>query len=683
MMHANGKWTKAVRLLLIVTALALLYGVGVGIRRSVWEAQFSPGGGALPFTLESALLYRRIKTVYEEGLLPERDRFVQYPEGVVTRETYTVGSEYLYAGLARLLPNRHSLSERLRWIETCWFCLAVPLVALWMGCWSQSVWAALVTGLYYAVSASSVIRSTGQELTRENAAFPLLAAHLLLDAVANRTRSVYRWWAATVGSGLMLCLAVMTWDLMQYYILLWAAYTGWIAARGRLGLGTRAAMKALVYVVLLGAAGAWHPYLRAHGFLTAPPMLLVYGVALTMVAGRLLSQVNGWARAAVGLGVLAMPWAITAIAGGNMGGAYQHFFDLLWAKVRFLNWKPWDPALLNFEQRIMWVPALHSATWRLTLHLFPAILLLTLPAGVVIWARREGSASPNFNQLLFFYVASLIAFGLFARFHVFLSMFSAALLGGWATWAVRRRGRVGFVVLALLAAGVVAEAHHVLSRRERWGRRGVYYRELVELTDWLRAHGGAKPVLANFGTSSSVVVYGNQPVLLHPKFENPTIRNRVREYGQALFTGTERAFRDWADRHGAEWFVYGRGAFATVQPRRQMRYFVNALDPPHDAAARIFEWKPEEARYFNQRWKNRKYRVFDILTHGEEEQARALTEEARKALERGELDRAEAKAVAALRIDPKAAAAMNILLHVEGLRREGFSYRPGVSEPAE
>ena len=89
--------TPAFKRLLLVIALILLYFLGLGMRRAVLEAQYAALGSEIPYTLESALFYRRIQQIQQLGTLPSVDSSVQYPDGVVVRETYSIGSEYLLA----------------------------------------------------------------------------------------------------------------------------------------------------------------------------------------------------------------------------------------------------------------------------------------------------------------------------------------------------------------------------------------------------------------------------------------------------------------------------------------------------------------------------------------------------------------------------------------------------------
>lgn len=655
-----------------LAGLCLLLLAGFGVRWAVLQANIDTYGGDLPFTLESALQFRSTQMVYEGEGIPRLDPMIQYPEGIASFRTDTIMAEYVYACLARLLPDSMPLSDRVRWITVFWFSLSIPWLACWVAWWTRSRTAGIWAALFYAVSLASVIRSTGIEISRENFAIPFLVAHLALDArlARNDLRAGRR--AMAWGSALTLGLALATWDMIQFYVILWSVWW-WFRCLRSPGLSGVDAGRWMYPSIALIVVGLLSPYHRRHGLLFSPGLWFVYGVWLVYFISCYRSMTM-WQRWACGLApaVLLACWPFAYEA------HYGHFGELALAKVRHLNVKPSDPSLLSFNQRILWVPALDSATWPLTRMLYPATLWLIVIAFASVLLsgvrRRITVVGAGWPQYTFFFCSSLIAYVLFVRFHVYLMLFAVWVLGMWWAWARRRGGVWPYVVGMVLAGGMTVEALHVLENPARWGRPNVYYRELQELKEWLLEESDGEPVLANFGVSAFILTYAGNPIILHPKFETPEIRHRMEDYGRTLFKGTEEAFRDWADRHGARYYVHALGEFATRQPELQMRYFVDALAPPPYAAARIFEERPEAANYFEMLWGNRKYRVFRVISRMDEEMADQLTIWAEHALAEGNLAQAEEYAWAALALFPAQYRAREVVRHVTSLRDRGFSY---------
>lgn len=656
--------------------LATLFGIGLGVRRYILLSSY---GGVpvrdVPFTLEGALQYRRVKMIMDRGELPRHDDMIQCPEGIDPHQTYTVFVDYLQAALCRAIPGHLDVTERLRWIEASWFCLAIPLLTLWArritGLWS----AGAVTGLIYAVSIAAVQRSTGAELSTENTAFPFLAAHLLCSAFARGPAR--RRWAWQLGSAASLALAVAAWDLMQFYLFVWAGIGLWKSVRlrwtgsdadARTWLGEWAAL------MLLGLVSDYH---RAHGLLLSPALLLASAGALAMaVHGARSTSRSAWLPPVLLLGL----YVVVATANaGRYTGAYGHFLDLLWAKIRFHNVKPVDPSLLTFEQRLMWTPALHSPTFLLTVQMLAVLFAISLPAAVS--AGRNSRNNLDLQHPLIGFVLASVAYVFFFRFHVFVAFFAAMLAGAW--WGRCDRGNWSSLVVARawIGLGLLAGVSHTL--RGPWGgagthpglwgmREGIYFEEQIELTRWLATNACPDTVLAGFGISGPVAAYGKCGIVLHPKFETREVRNKVREYAEHLFKGSLPGFRDWADSQGASYVVYGLGAFATNEPTLQLRYMVDAMNPPPGCPARFFEAGKEDGRYFRQVFANRKYRVYRMLTKAEEVAAGVALRRARTAFQEGDLDEAERQSILAMRADPNSMGAAEILKHVISLRAQGF-----------
>lgn len=658
-----------VRIACLVLAGIFLFLLAYGARRAIVEAQYRRFGPNLPFTLESALYYRRVKMVHDTGRLPDHDPMIQFPEGINPRTTYTIGSEFIYAPLAKLFPRRVPFADRLRRLEAAWFSLSIPLLAWGLYRWRRSFGAAGWGAAFYAVALSSVMRSTGQELSHENFAMPFMVAHWALTVTAPQIASRRSRLAAQAAAACALALALCSWDLAKFYIALRLLAQAWrLCARGK-----DDNIQAWMEYAALCAVGIWNPYHAAQGWLTSGWMGVAHGLAALRIAAarfRAGSRFAPWQRAGLLALVIAVVYAIHRVFAP--ADAYSHFAELLWAKIRFLNTKPPDPGLLTFEQRIMWVPALNSTDGRLALMLFPALFALTIPALVLLWRQSRKSPDSRTGELVFAVLVSAVAFWFFARFHVYLSLFACAAIGTAWSAISDHRWWARVVAGALVATGWYVEAAHTLRVPERWGRVNVYYKELNELTIWLERHAAPDPVLANFGVSGSIAAYGKCAIILHPKFESASIRRRVREYGEALFHGTEKEFRDWADAHGARYYVHAFGEFSRESPDLQMRYFVNALNPKPEAAARGFEFDPEQRTWFVLLYRNIKYAVFRVVTGADEALAAREVARAEAAFQRGDLAATERACLAAMEYFPRQPRAIELLALCGSLQSAGF-----------
>lgn len=652
----------------IVVGLLALFLFGAGVRRYVYIQQTPSVGPGLPFTLESALQFRYIRMIYLGEPLPAVDPDIEYPRGIHTFQNDTVGSEYVYAALARLFPSTVVLADRVRILQLTWFSTGIVLLAIWVkrrtGSWAGA-WAA---GALYAANLGAVIRSTGQEISHENFALPFWLAHLCLAAAPpGGSESSRRRWIRAWGSGLTLALALVSWDMIQLYVACWmiARAVSFLRKPRGSGLPDGWWMDTAPVLACLAVAGLAHPYFRAHGFLASPLMAIGWGMA---VAGL---GMNRGLTARSARAVMIVMAGLLMLAGAAYVQSYGHFADLLVAKIVHLNHKPADPALLNFNQRIMWVPALHSATRFEVLNLFPYLgpLAALSTLALLVGAARRDTNARAFLPWIGAAVLTWIGFILFVRFCVFTAVFSAAVCGAAVAWAwTARRRWITYSVAALMSAAVLMEWGHVLRGVQLWGPSHAYYPQLRDLGTFLRENVAPEPVVANFHTSGFILAYGNCPVILHPKFESPGIRKRVEEYARELFLGTEDSFRDWAESQGARYYVHGMGEFASRGVEQQTRYFINALDPPNDAPARWFEFSPERLRLFHMVWGNEKYRVFRITYHADEQDAARLTAEAAQALKEHRAPEAESLAARALRLHPTYAPARAVLAEA-ALRR--------------
>lgn len=653
--------------------LLLVWAAAVAIRRAVFHQQTRTLQGAeAPFLMESALQFRMTRMVAEKGTLPVIDDKVQVPDGVNMRQTYSVGSEWIYAGLAHWLPGEWSLAERVRWVSVMLFCLAVPFATIWVWRSCASVHSGLAAGLFLAVSPAFSVRSSGLELSRENLAIPLftffLMAEQLFRSLTSRRKA--RIWGAA--GAVSLALAQCTWDLTQYVTGLWVVWSLIQRILSREEKPGHAYLYLLVTLAQLMAA-IINPYLRAHASLFSPVMALL--VARSVMAG--LPDLKRRDRLCIiSMLLLTAWWGMGHFFVEN----YSHFGELVFAKIRYLNHKPADPSLLTYAQRIMWTPALNSSTWLLTKLYFPiALVLFGIAVGVLIRGRKQGRTK---CQPEFFYAGfTLIVYVFFFRFHVFLALFLAACIGTlfagdvtsekfWPKWGIPSVGLLLFIgseIYFLLffepkpAGNLTAEQQQIQQlframsagqdaapKGNRWGRPGAAYGDVQSLCEALSKMPEAGPVLANFGISASILAETGLPIVLHPKFETPGIRERVREFYEHLFLKSEKELRDWAVQFGAVYYVHSNGNFSDREAENSPRYMVDALEPPPEAAVYVLENSPLEAVWFRPVYSNRRYQVYRIVTPEDEAVAARWTRIGIMALQSGDVETARRRAIQAL-----------------------------------
>lgn len=662
------------RLFGTLVLLVLLWITAIGVRRAVLHQQTRTlQGKEAPFLMESALQFRMTRMVAETGTLPRIDEKVQVPEGVNMRETYSVGAEWIYVGLVKFLPRDWSLAERVRWISTALFCLAIPFATIWVWRTYQSIFSGLVAGLFLAVSPAFSVRSSGLELSRENLAIPLFTLFLMAEQLCRSSsgRKGKRIWAL-IGA-VSLAFAQCTWDLTQYMTGLWVVWGLYKRVQDRQEPTEERFLLTAVSVTQIIAVW-WNPYLRAHASFYSPVMAL-------LLARTLMAWLPGIKHRGLLFLIPVLFWAVWWGLGRFFVENYSHFGELVFAKIRFLNQKPADPALLTYEQRIMWTPALNSSTWLLTKLYFP-ILLPLFGIAVLLLIRGMKGGRCKFQPEFFYAVFTLVVYVFFFRFHVFLVLFLAACVGSlfasystrigfWSKWAFPSLALLLFIgsefyfllffepkpardlpaeqqqIQQLLQAMGRANAAE-MPKGNRWGRPGASYGDVESLVKALADLPESGPVLANFGISASILAETELPIVLHPKFETPGIRERVRAFYQHLFLGSEKELRDWAVYYGAIYYVHSNGNFSDLDPTNSPRYMVDALEPPADAAVYVLENNPADAVWFRPVYSNRRYRVYRIVTPEDEEIAETWTRMGIMAFESGDMETARKRAMQAL-----------------------------------
>ncbi len=661
------------RFVRMTLGIAILYAAAFGVRYAVlrYHRNRMPGG-RLPYTLEGALQFHYAERVAEGRALPEIDPDAQWPEGLPVRRALSTGPMELTGRIHRLVGRpAEAFHEDVRLLAIGFASLGAVAVFLWaLALGVPAGWAGLA-GALYAVMPSAVIRSSGIEFMGEHYGLPFFFFHtaFLASALEKDERDAggrTEAWAAAV----CLLIGLWLWDLVQigpYLLAGWLWIQRFLRPDERISPGIVLPQAAAVV-----AAGCTTAYGRAHGLAFSLPVILTAAWALDSMAGT--ARPAGGRRRSLAILVAGVALGAGPAALFPYEGAYGHFGRLLWAKLRFLNRKPADPSRLSFDARILWVPALHSATLGLTMRLFPATLLSTATARWVVWVRRRSRRERSSRRFAFFLFWSFVfLYVLMVRFHVFLAGASAVVAvvvmqgirgrnPGWR-WPVRMWG----------AALLILESFQTIGLMPWMGRDFAYYGELEDLVTIVREQTPPDAVvLGNFGLEPSLLHYGRRRIVLHPKFESPGLRRKVERYAGALFAGTEEDFRRFCDEAGAGWYVYSLGEFSMEEPRHSLRYCAGVLNPGPESAARRMEYDPRGLRWFRLAAQNRKYRLFEVIGAERARRARDLLDRAEVLFREGRLEEAYERATDAAEADPGLTAAFELIGRISRLYEAGF-----------
>lgn len=403
----------------------------------------------VPFLIESAMMYSYAQDVSSGSGIPEFDDRLTGMGDVGVNQQFTSGLEYILGDTYRL-KNRLFGREKLSTQETqfeddpafadwcrkqirLWAGIISGLIFLWLIALRLPWPLAFFGGLLHAVAPAAIARYTGQDIVRGNFALPLIVGTFL----------VFYWYlrrpskAKLILAGLVSFVALATWDMTQIVFAVWGL--GEILRLACLpekteipaGLTKRQKLWLTLFMATLAAA-LLIPYHRTHLLIFSPLVVIIFPVIFVMQFfgnGILKRRLLVLAMASVGFYLV---W--TGIASlSSFAGNYGHFASLMKAKIQFLNVKPANPDLLDFDARSIWVPGMHSADRFIMKAFSPmafqaTILTLLLTLGIkkmrLTFFRYLGMV----NFPLFMFIFYGLGFFLIVRYHVFTIIFIAVLL---------------------------------------------------------------------------------------------------------------------------------------------------------------------------------------------------------------------------------------------------------------
>ena len=636
---------EAALVLLAVTVLIALFVVGAAAK----NRHFSSTGLGPDATwwMESAQRYRYIEMVAGGDEIPALDTRMQAPDGYPPRSD-TILQEEFYGRLAqRLRGEERSLPSFLRLLTRLVSSSAVFPVALFCFAITRRRDAALLGAAAFLLCLPVAERGTGAVLFREDLAFPVLCWHLAFLGFWVRRP---RWFSALL-AGVALAASLLLWKVISFYVLVLVALLGSAHWLGR--ASPRVLLPGTILLLGPSALAALLPFNLQHdGWLTGTPLLAGLAVAVGMAAHAVRKDSSPWIGAVVAaLAFGALRFALPSEAG------YDHAWETIFARLRFLGHKPEDPSLLSFHARHYWTGNYESPDLRRLARDWPLLALLALPGlfAVLRWWRprfwrswEEPRLPPRIptrllegwgpmepllalasHAVLFLSLGFVGIYLVFRKLQLFAALGLALLVAlGFSVDAKRLRG----FGRGVLAAGVLAVAVHGfvplpgLERlwtraaeidREGWSPVSVFSgRSFNGLANELPTRVGVdEPVLASFIISPFILAYLDRPTVLHCFFEGDVLE-RYEAVTKARF-GDEEGLWQVARSYGARWYVHEAQHVLRTDPRMSQRYVADAMDWPHASVSVAMSYAPEELRHFELVWQNDWFRLFRVLDEGE------------------------------------------------------------------
>jgi hypothetical protein len=650
--HGNNK-VKRRRFNRLAVCIGLLgmYTLGVFLRWSIVGC-LRDFYGDLPYTLESALLFHYADIFASGEPIPAVDKRAQVPEGLEVARKLSIGKDIVAAVAFKALGRPGPFREFVRRFDAAWFCIGILAVFLVVREIGGGEIGGLMAAAMYAITPPSVIRSTGLEFSRENFALPLIFLHgwLLLRSWRQNKLSL-----TAIAAGVLLSVAAATWDVTQLYILLLGVFAVLQLLFGKHGYALLRAF--LPGMACLVVAGLTVPYLEDHGFLFSWGMLVWYSLATALLV-HAVSGSRSVALPKVAMLVVLVALGALVIMLTAYPGTYSHFPRLLLAKLKYFNIKPVNPAKLSYEARILWTPALHSATSlfqkKYPISDFEVLLVLGIgPLVMLVRSLFKGQASQGEGALLFWLLVTFGLYLLFVRMEVFLVFFLCCLIGmgiryGSRLFQQRKPAAVALTIWSLFVfAGLVAEArsYSTFDKIYRAADTGSPYAANKVLVRWLRKHTPQDAVvLANFTLEPTIFADAERAIVLHPKFESRGMRLKVRQYLEALFSNKEKDFHDFCVKNGVNYFVLHPGAFSGPEKEDWIyspRYMVDRAERYPDYATLAMLYNPDRLQFFKKLTDIAMagdpfrffYRVFAVVSQEEIEDAQQHVRSARLLLD--------------------------------------------------
>jgi len=593
----------------IFVLLFLIYFLGILLRLEYAKTQ-----GNKYFSSESALRFSYAQQLAQGKDIAVFDYSLQFPEGYSVYR-YPLLLEKLSAYLYQPLRNNMTFSYFIRLFLPALASLAIVAVYLIVKELTRDDTSALFSALFYALSRAAVGRASGWEFLHETLALPLIFFHIYF--FIRSLRDDNRWFATF--SGIVLFFALGAWNVTQYYFLLYAVFIAIIFVFKQ---NSQFLHESFIISWLFAVMAAFTlPFLRNIGFINSYSMAVSYVLALLYLFRRYMppARIKRFIIFSIltGIFLFFLP----------RNQDYAHVQALLFYKLRFLGFKPYDPSLLPFDARLYWVPPYTSpALYEVAYQFLPIFLLVAIC--VCYLALKSSLKKITLQEQFFIYnvLLFLIAYLLVRRFSPFL-MFFLVIIAAVFLYRFIRRETVVFskIVLFLVVITFAFEyckafafVDNAVFKRLRPDSYAESYRVIGfsdfkdDLFGWITDNTAREDViLAHYPVSTAIRAYTGRTAIINSLVETEWSRRKIEEFIYTVF-GSEDQLYNFCKKYQVDYFIYTADTIMD-ESRYGWRYLANAMNIDKDMAAYKMHFFPEQLAKFSLVYETDYFRVYKVL----------------------------------------------------------------------
>ena len=576
------------------------------------NTSFKTSDGFCQFRTESAVRFHYTEMVAEGKTIPAVDEKAQYPEGLRVKDRIKLTNEYisgtLYNVFSRKIPL-HVFLAYFMFIISGLTIFAVYGIAKNLEA-GRKGWKAFVPVLFLAVSFAWYSRTIAGGFVEEDFALPFIFLSFLFYFL--RHADPKKKYLYPVLSGLCLFLPLTSWHMTQFYytvFLVFVVFEYFLRYEER----DQVILPLLFIAGFNVLGGILVPTLRSEGFVFSYSMLATYVLIAVWLFTRK-TVGNKYRILGVFLVVTAILVPAVSFLSGRHSGEYNHVYQLLYYKLKYLGAKPDDPAGMPFDAKVFWQAGFISPDANnILVHFGGLFVASAFGIGLSLGRFFKRTSSRLEEGLLFFLLVFIPLYLLFERLYVFLVFFMvpfSVYLFEVKPFKNPRLRNISVAALLLLTLGY--QAYQGAAKDIKQNDAGIH-RDMVS---WLKNNAkGEGAVLSNFGIAGQIFAYTDRPVVLHPMFESADIRAKTKECYEALYKSEEEFYR-LCQKYKTRYFVY-EWQFIFDKSKNSVRYQICQNTVSNTSAAFKFHFYPEKLSNFALLYQNTYYRIYRVNAPGE------------------------------------------------------------------